>query len=267
MRYVFSLICLFLTISPVVKAQQMVTGQITDGTDGMPVPGVAIFIANTSIGTSYDEYGNYSITAPGVGSFDLETVQVNIESPLYLACVSEPVTDRMIENTYNTIFGGNATFPVSILMPQQITIYSDGTYTGLMEVQEYRNSIIGLSSVLPVEYAATVGKATGFDDIVTHKTTDDFRNSNENKVSGQDLDGELSKLIPFIRALNEFAKNIPQEKVYLHFDNTSYYQGDNIWFKCYVVTSGQHQLSHWSKTLYVELLNPGGEIVDKRTLK
>ncbi|MDR0795786.1 MAG: hypothetical protein LBE79_07025, partial [Tannerella sp.] len=90
---------------------------------------------------------------------------------------------------------------------------------------------------------------------------------NENKVSGQDLDGELSKVTPFIRALNEFSKNIPQEKVYLHFDNTSYYQGDNIWFKCYVVTSGQHELSQLSKTLYVELLNPGGEIVDKRTLK
>jgi hypothetical protein len=44
-------------------------------------------------------------------------------------------------------------------------------------------------------------------------------------------------------------------------------QGDNIWFKCYVVTSGQHQLSPWSKTLYAEMLNPGGEVVDKRVLK
>ena len=87
-------------------------------------------------------------------------------------------------------------------------------------------------------------------------------------VWGQELhiDSELSKIAPFIQALRNFSNNIPQEKVYLHFDNTSYYQGDHIWFKCYV-TSGRHQLGGSSKTLYVELLNPGGEIVDKRILK
>ena len=77
---------------------------------------------------------------------------------------------------------------------------------------------------------------------------------------------EAGKLTPFIQALNNFSRHIPQEKVYLHFDNTSYYQGDPIWFKCYV-TSSQHKLSNLSKTLYVELLNPGGEIIDKRILK
>ena len=85
------------------------------------------------------------------------------------------------------------------------------------------------------------------------------------QVFGQELDMEIKKLSPYIEALQNFSKNIPQEKVYLHFDNTSYYQNDKIWFKCYV-TSGQHQLSLLSKTLYVELLNPGGEIVDKRIL-
>ncbi len=84
---------------------------------------------------------------------------------------------------------------------------------------------------------------------------------------GQELDSAINILIPYIHALHSFSEYIPQEKVYLHFDNTSYYRDDNIWFKCYVVTSGQHQLSRLSKTLYVELLNPGGEIVDKRILK
>ena len=28
-----------------------------------------------------------------------------------------------------------------------------------------------------------------------------------------------------------YARAFPREKVYLHFDNTSYYQGDTIWFK------------------------------------
>jgi len=80
------------------------------------------------------------------------------------------------------------------------------------------------------------------------------------------LDSKLSKFAPFLQALRDFSNNIPQEKVCLHFDNTSYYQGDHIRFKCYI-TSAQHQLSNLSKTLYVELLNPGGETVDKRILK
>ena len=85
------------------------------------------------------------------------------------------------------------------------------------------------------------------------------------QVWGQDLDIESKRLAPFILAFDNFSKKIPQEKVYLHFDNTSYYQNDNIWFKCYV-TSRQNQLSQLSKTLYVELLNPGGEIIDTRIL-
>ena len=46
-------------------------------------------------------------------------------------------------------------------------------------------------------------------------------------VGGQepesDLDAEFDKLTPFIQALRDFTKYVPQEKVYLHFDNTSYY--------------------------------------------
>jgi hypothetical protein len=84
---------------------------------------------------------------------------------------------------------------------------------------------------------------------------------------GQNPGSEFGRVNTFIHALQDFSKNIPQEKVYLHFDNTSYYQGDHIWFKCYVVTSAYHPLSRLSRTLYVELLNPGGEVVDKRTLE
>ena len=74
------------------------------------------------------------------------------------------------------------------------------------------------------------------------------------------------RLQGFASALEQFGKALPQEKVYLHFDNTSYYQGDPIWFQCYVVTSEFNQPTAWSKTLYVELLNPGGEIVSRQIL-
>ncbi len=87
------------------------------------------------------------------------------------------------------------------------------------------------------------------------------------QVSAQDSDSVINSLTYFRQALDRFSKYIPQEKVYLHFDNTSYYQGDPIWFRCYVVTSGLHRATELSKTLYVELLNPGGEVIDKRILK
>lgn len=74
------------------------------------------------------------------------------------------------------------------------------------------------------------------------------------------------KLSGYARAIENFGNALPQEKVYLHFDNTSYYQGDNIWFQSYIVTSGFNRPAELSRTLYVELLNPGGEIVAKRVL-
>ena len=51
------------------------------------------------------------------------------------------------------------------------------------------------------------------------------------QVQGQNLDSDLNQFIPFVQGFNQFSRNLVQEKVYLHFDNTSYYQGDNIWFK------------------------------------
>jgi len=58
----------------------------------------------------------------------------------------------MIENTYHTIYDWKEQFPVLILDPQQIAVYSDGTFTGLLHIKELRNSITGLSAMLPIEY-------------------------------------------------------------------------------------------------------------------
>lgn len=60
---------------------------------------------------------------------------------------------------------------------------------------------------------------------------------------------------------------LPQEKVYLHFDNSSYYHGDKIWFKAYVVFAPSNGPTPLSQTLYVELLNPGGKVIEKKTLR
>ncbi len=86
-------------------------------------------------------------------------------------------------------------------------------------------------------------------------------------VSAQQSEDVASTLIQRAQDIHSFFQYMPQEKVYLHFDNTSYYQDDPIWFTCYVLTSGTQPGIEVSKTLYVELLNPGGEIIDKRILK
>ena len=59
----------------------------------------------------------------------------------------------------------------------------------------------------------------------------------------------------------------PQEKVYLHFDNTSYYLGETMWFKAYVVGTADHTLHPQSKVLYVELVAPEGYIVETKKYK
>lgn len=64
-----------------------------------------------------------------------------------------------------------------------------------------------------------------------------------------------------------FAHDFPREKVYLHFDNSSYYQGDTIWYKAYVVTSSDLQPSLISKPLYVELVDPLGNVVERQIVK
>ncbi len=87
------------------------------------------------------------------------------------------------------------------------------------------------------------------------------------QLSAQSNDTIIGKLAKYVGIMDQFSKSIPQEKVYLHFDNSTYYQGDDIWFSCYLVASGFHKASTLSTTLYVELLNPGGEVIDKQTLK
>lgn len=64
-----------------------------------------------------------------------------------------------------------------------------------------------------------------------------------------------------------FATAFPREKVHLHFDNSSYYQGDTIWFKAYVVTVDDNKFSRISKPLYVELVDQSGNVMERQIVK
>ena len=67
--------------------------------------------------------------------------------------------------------------------------------------------------------------------------------------------------------VERFGTGLPQEKVYLHIDNTCYFVGDTIWYKAYVTRSDKVWLTDLSKIMYVELLTPDGYLVERQQLK
>ncbi len=57
------------------------------------------------------------------------------------------------------------------------------------------------------------------------------------------------------------------EKVYLHVDRQSYYPGDDIWFKAYLIEASERLLCANSINLHVELISPDLKIIDSRVIK
>ena len=70
-------------------------------------------------------------------------------------------------------------------------------------------------------------------------------------------------LLNYIKHAMLFNKVYPQEKVYLHFDNTGYFKGEHIWFKAYVTRADLQTPTTVSHVLYVEMLNPSGDVVER----
>ena len=73
-------------------------------------------------------------------------------------------------------------------------------------------------------------------------------------------------LLSYVQNTYQFSQICQQEKVYLHFDNTAYFQGDVIWFSAYLVNASNHTPAP-SKVLYVELLSPNGVVLRQLKLK
>ncbi|MBR6806405.1 MAG: hypothetical protein IKM47_07845, partial [Bacteroidaceae bacterium] len=64
------------------------------------------------------------------------------------------------------------------------------------------------------------------------------------------------------------SRALPQERVYLHFDNSGYYLGETMWFKAYCVSgNGATVAVPQSKVLYVELCAPEGYVVESKKYK
>lgn len=60
---------------------------------------------------------------------------------------------------------------------------------------------------------------------------------------------------------------LPQEKVYVHIDNTCYFLGDTIWFAAYTRRTSDNHPSRISRVLYTELWNHDGYLVERKLIE
>lgn len=74
------------------------------------------------------------------------------------------------------------------------------------------------------------------------------------------------ELMRFSGNIHQFNSIFPQEKVYLEFDNTAYFQGETIWFKAFVTHATTLQRAP-SKVLYVDFIAPTGHLISQQKLK
>ena len=88
-----------------------------------------------------------------------------------------------------------------------------------------------------------------------------------NHLFAQTSEDLLCRLSGFMHNIHTFNRLYPQEKVWLHCDNTAYFQGDTIWFSAYVTSAETLRSAALSKVLYVELIDEMGEIVSTQQLQ
>ncbi|MCQ2196746.1 MAG: carboxypeptidase-like regulatory domain-containing protein [Bacteroidaceae bacterium] len=102
------------------------------------------------------------------------------------------------------------------------------------------------------------------------------RTKDEERLAGLENQSELvadtiaqptTKMGKLIDRLTRFSQRIPQEKVYLHMDNTSYFLGDTIWFAAYTRQTNNDKPSNISHVLYVELYNQDGYMMERKLVE
>ena len=78
-----------------------------------------------------------------------------------------------------------------------------------------------------------------------------------------DYDGGIPMNSPYqiIDSLTAYAYRTPPEKVYLHTNKTFFSNREQLWFKGYLVNGISHRPVTESQVLYVDLINPGKEVI------
>ncbi len=63
--------------------------------------------------------------------------------------------------------------------------------------------------------------------------------------------------------MTEQLRVYPKEKLHVHIDRSCYLPGDTLWFKAYMVNASSHIPIRLSRYVYVELVNPENETIDR----
>lgn len=71
-------------------------------------------------------------------------------------------------------------------------------------------------------------------------------------------DSDGAKIDSLAARYERYSRENPQERVTLHFDNTSYYKGEHIYYKANVTCGGGLKATPLSRILYVDLVSPVG---------
>ena len=83
---------------------------------------------------------------------------------------------------------------------------------------------------------------------------------------GQNPLNHPSTLHDWAERLDVQSRLLPQEIVFVHMDNSSYFQGDTLYYKAYVLRSDGRP-SDLSRVLYTELLDNDGYLIERQILK
>ena len=77
----------------------------------------------------------------------------------------------------------------------------------------------------------------------------------------------MGDLFERFRQAARFDFDYPRESVYLHLDNNGYVEGETMWFEAYVMRASTLAATPLSRVLYVELLDAGGALVERKLLR
>ena len=89
----------------------------------------------------------------------------------------------------------------------------------------------------------------------------------EAEVKTLAMDSVPETMKTMMERLTAFGQRIPQEKVFIHMDNSCYFLGDTIWFSAYTRETATGKPSPLSRVLYVELLNHDGYLVERKLIE
>ena len=86
------------------------------------------------------------------------------------------------------------------------------------------------------------------------------------ELAVKDSSDYTKELMKFAGNIRQFNDLYPQEKVYLEFDNTAYFQGEDIWFKAFITHATTLERAP-SGVLYVDFLAPTGQLLMQQKLE